>query len=352
MAAEYAPQLTLTPRPQERLLLDLILDLPGGRLLCNTSGRAQFANEFAKKRPDSSVTCWILDLYQVQESRRATASLPPNLQFSCSADPPLDECNLVVWAFSCHGDSELTREMLQLGYQRLTLGGQMVASIDNPRDNWLHEQLQKRFGKVTRRPAEVGVIYFATKHSPLRKIKKYAAEIAFRDGERLLHLRTRPGVFSHRRLDGGARSLMKTMHIEPDMRVLDLGCGSGPLSVAAAARAPDIHVRAIDSNPRAIESTLWAAERNGVTITAALDCEGTSVEHGAYDLVLANPPYYSSFRLARLFVEIGQRAIHRRGKLLIVTKTPHWYAEHLPDTFIEVTTQPVGNYTVVTAHRA
>src|SRR5262245_28506559 len=298
MAAEHAPQLTLTPRPQEQLLLDLIPDLPGGRLLCNTSGRAQFANEFAKQRPDSSVTCWILDLYQMQESRRAAASRPPNLQFACSADPPLDECNLVVWAFSRQGESELTREMLQLGYQRLTLGGQMVASIDNPRDHWLHEQLQKLFVKVTRRPAEVGVIYFAAKHSPLRKIKNYAAEFAFRDGDHLLHLRTQPGVFSHRRLDGGARSLMKTMHIEPGMRVLDLSCGSGAVSAAAAARATDIHLQATDSNPRAIESTLWAAERNGVAITAALDCEGTSVEPGAYDVVLANPPYYSSFRLA------------------------------------------------------
>jgi 16S rRNA (guanine1207-N2)-methyltransferase len=351
MAAEHTPPATLPPRSQERLLLDVISELPSGRLLCNTSGRAQFAKEFAKQRPDSSVTCWILDLYQLQESQRTNSTLPTNLQFTCSADPPLEECNIVAWAFSRQGDSELTREMLQLGHQRLALGGQIIVSIDNPRDHWLHEQFQKLFHKVTRRAADDGAIYLATKQAPLRKVKNYAAEFAFRDGERLLHLFTRPGLFSHRRLDAGARSLIKTMHIEPGMRVLDLGCGSGAVSVAAAVRAPDIHVNATDSNPRAIESTRWAAKRNEVAIAAALDCDGTSIERGAYDLVLANPPYYSSFRLARLFVEIGQRAIHRQGKLLIVTKTPQWYADHLPDTFNEVMTQPVGNYTVVTAHR-
>src|SRR5581483_2603471 len=188
------------------------------------------------------------------------------------------------------GDSELTREMLQLGHQRLSFGGQMIASIDNPNDHWLHEQLQKLFDKVTRRAGSDGVIYLATKQGPLRKIKNYAAEFAFRDGERLLDLRSRPGVFSHRRLDGGARSLIKTMHVESGMRVLDLGCGSGAVGIAAAARRADVRVDCIDSNPRAIESALWASERNHVKLTATLDCDGRSVESGAYDLVLANPP--------------------------------------------------------------
>ena len=34
-------------RPQEQLLLDTLGELPAGRLLCNTAGRAQFAAEYA-----------------------------------------------------------------------------------------------------------------------------------------------------------------------------------------------------------------------------------------------------------------------------------------------------------------
>src|SRR4029079_9392980 len=121
MAAELPLPLAPPPRPQERLLIDLIPDLPGGRVLCNTSGRAQFAVEFARAKSDSPAICWFFDLYQVQESRRAAGSLPPNLELTCAADPPLNECNLVAWVFSRQGDSELTRDMLQLGHQRLAL---------------------------------------------------------------------------------------------------------------------------------------------------------------------------------------------------------------------------------------
>ena len=67
------------------------------------------------------------------------------------------------------------------------------------------------------------------------------------------------------------------------------------------------------------------------------------------DLVLANPPYYSHFRIARLFVDIAARALRKAGTLLLVTKTPQWYVEQLPKQFASVASQPVGNYLVITA---
>ena len=91
-------------RPQERLLLDLLTELPAGRLLCNTAGRAQFAAECARQHSSSPVVCWFLDLYQFQQSRSANQPLPLNLQLRCEADPPAEEFDLVAWAFSRQGD--------------------------------------------------------------------------------------------------------------------------------------------------------------------------------------------------------------------------------------------------------
>jgi 16S rRNA (guanine1207-N2)-methyltransferase len=208
------------------------------------------------------------------------------------------------------------------------------------------------FDKVTRRPSDEGVIYLATKRAALRKVKNYAAEFDFRDGERLIHMRTRPGVFSHRELDGGARALLKAMNVSASMRCLDLGSGSGAAGVAAALRAPGVQVTAIDSNPRAIESTLWAAERNDArSLTAALDCDGSNVVEGDYDLVLANPPYYSDFRIARLFLNIAARSLRSDGRFLVVTKTAQWYADHVQPPLVDVSAQAVGHYVVVSCRR-
>jgi 16S rRNA (guanine1207-N2)-methyltransferase len=84
-------------------------------------------------------------------------------------------------------------------------------------------------------------------------------------------------------------------------------------------------------------------------LTTALDCDGSSVPKEAFDLVLANPPYFSNFRIAELFLQIALKALKPGGRLLLVTKTPQWYADNLPAAFSEAFTQPVGNYVVLTA---
>ena len=338
-------------RPAEQLLLEFLPRLSAQRVLCNTVGRGQFALEYTRRSPNADVTCWLLDLYQAQQIQ-VTPALPPNLQLACVADPTESEVDLVACAFTRAGNGELVRETLQLGHERLTIGGQLIAAIDNRSDKWLNELLQNLFPKVSRHASERGVVYIAAKTAPLKKHKQYAAEFAFRDGDRLIHLRTRPGGFGHRELDDGARALIKAMNVRDRMRVLDLGCGSGAVAIAAALRAAEVHVSAIDSNPRAIESTLWAAERNNASdVTATLDCDGRTLAPHSYDLVLANPPYYSNFRIARLFVQIAAKVLKSGGTLLLVTKSPQWYTDHLPHLFTAPTTQSVGNYTVLSATR-
>lgn len=341
-----------TVRPQEQMLVEAIDSLAGGRLLCNTAGRAQFAAAYAQKHPAASVACWMLDLYQQEQVRLAHVPFPQNLQLHCTADPPEEPFDVVAWAFGRQGDGELVRETLQIGHERLVAGGQMIVTIDYPRDQWVYEQMQRMFAKVSRRQSEQGVVYRATKETALRKRKNYAAEFAFRDGERLVQLRTRPGVFSHRELDGGARALLKSLRLEPGQRVLDIGCGSGAVGVAAGLRAGAGKVWAMDSNPRAIEATAWAKERNGVLdLSLLLDANGSSVGAGSADVALANPPYYSDFRIARLFVQIAAKALVPGGTLLVVTKSADWYVRGLGAAFGEVTARQVGNYQVVSASK-
>jgi 16S rRNA (guanine1207-N2)-methyltransferase len=190
------------------------------------------------------------------------------------------------------------------------------------------------------------VLYVATKTEPLKKHKNFACEFAFRDRGRLIRACSRPGVFSHRHIDPGARRLIDEMQIDPDARVLDIGCGTGTVALAAACRADGASVHAVDSNARAVECTLRGAQLNGFTnLTIELNADGNYHGAGKFDLALANPPYYSGFRIARHFLAAGREALCPGGTLLLVTKQPQWYEQHMPQWFDDVTvTERKGYY--------
>jgi 16S rRNA G1207 methylase RsmC len=339
-------------RPAELRLIENCGDLAPGQALCNTVGRAQLARKLAARGDATSVHCFFFDLFQLQQARLAEDSLPSHLAFSCEADLPAGSFDLVALCFSLGGDAELARDLLQSGHERLAPAGQMAISVENAGDNWFHDQLRELFGKITRRTYPDATVYLATRPKPLKKRKNYASEFSYRDGERIIHLRTRPGVFNHREVDNGARALIKVMSIAPSARVLDLGCGSGVVGITAALRAPDAGVLATDSNPRAIEAARWGAVHSGAAnLTASLDCDGSAVPRGSLDLVLTNPPYYSNFRIAGVFVGIAQRALRTGGELLVVTKTPDWYFAALENGFVEIEAIRAGNYHVVRGRR-
>lgn len=66
-------------------------------------------------------------------------------------------------------------------------------------------------------------------------------------------------------------------------RILDYGCGSGILAMAAAQRG-GTNVDAVDIDPDAVKATLNNAQTNAVTLQAGLP----DLAHGTYNVVLAN----------------------------------------------------------------
>jgi 16S rRNA (guanine1207-N2)-methyltransferase len=362
---------------KDSLLLEALDDVLGRRVLCTSLSRGQFAAAVADRSPEYRVTCFFLDVFLAKQTRDGIAKQRSNIEILCETDFPGGPFDTVALPFFKNGEAELTRELLQQAHERLEVGGRLIASTDNPNDEWLHEQLQSLFDKVTKRKSALGTLYLAMKTHPLRRVREFTANFAFRDGKRLVHAVSRPSVFSHRKLDVGARALLEatanTRAVQAGFRILDLGCGSGAVGIALALRKPGVHVHAVDSNPRALQCTLHGAELNGLmavnqpphpvresesvaadecsTLSIQLDASGHARYSETFDLVIANPPYYSNWAITAIFVEAAARALKPGGRLFLVTKNANWYRNNLPFVLSEVQVIPVREYSIVIARQ-
>jgi ribosomal protein L11 methyltransferase len=89
--------------------------------------------------------------------------------------------------------------------------------------------------------------------------------------------------------------------VRPGVSVLDLGCGSGILSIAAA-RLGAARVLALDTDPLAIKATTENAAANGVSEVIAAR-EGTlDADAGSFDMIAAN---ISGLTLERLVPDLA-----------------------------------------------
>lgn len=324
----------LTAFPQEQLLMDHVPIKDGATIFCTSLGRAQLGAHVATHNPTSTVVCLFLDKYRYDLASEFITEPASTMTLICAADFPKTEADQILLPTSQSGEAELTRDLLQNAHQQLKIGGSMAVSTDNPTDKWLHEEMKKLFKKVTIQSLPTGVVYSAIKTENLKKIKDHSSTFYFRDKGELITAYSRPGVFSHRRLDLGARKLINHMDIQENDHVLDIGCGWGAVSLAAAKRAKNVTVHAIDSSARAIECTTKGASLNTLSnITATLTASGELPDHGTYTKVLANPPYYADFRIAELFAKTGAAALASGGTIYFVTKFPEWYMENLPAMF-------------------
>ncbi len=117
---------------------------------------------------------------------------------------------------------------------------------------------------------------------------------------RELRFTTGGGVFSADGLDLGTAVLLRSY--DPPLglrRILDLGCGWGPIAVGIAVHCPDVRVDAVDVNDRALSLSARNAAAHGVG-DRVRTLRPEQVEPTAtYDEIWSNPP-----------IRIGKPALH------------------------------------------
>ena len=98
--------------------------------------------------------------------------------------------------------------------------------------------------------------------------------------------------------------------LDEPLRVLELGTGSGSISIALAHERPQWRILAVDISPDALEIARFNARRilQDHTITFAVGnwFEAIDGHREGFDLIISNPPYVARDDLAGLEPEVRQ----------------------------------------------
>ncbi|MNP19950.1 Ribosomal RNA small subunit methyltransferase C [compost metagenome] len=127
------------------------------------------------------------------------------------------------------------------------------------------------------------------------------------------------GVFSKGGVDFGSRTLIDAMDIADNAKVLDVGCGYGPIGLAAAKLAKQGHVTMVDVNARAVELARENASANGIRNVAILESNlYEAVKETDFDVVLTNPPIRAGKEIVHAIFEGAYERLTIGGSLWIV----------------------------------
>ncbi len=139
---------------------------------------------------------------------------------------------------------------------------------------------------------------------------------------RLFEFLTASGVFSRTRIDAGTRLLVESMVLPDKGLVLDLGCGYGPVGIAAAAFNPSLEVVMTDVNERAVWLARENAKRNGVeNVKVRQGFLYEPVEDMKFGGVLSNPPITAGMKTVQPLIVQAPQHLTNEGTLQIVVRS-------------------------------
>ena len=124
-------------------------------------------------------------------------------------------------------------------------------------------------------------------------------EITYQVADREFAVQAASGTFSASKLDPGTSILLSKFEEFPASgKVLDLGCGWGPISLAIASFSPETTLWALDVNARSMELASKNAAKLGLSNIKVVTAEQVPQDL-KFDAIWSNPP-----------IRIGKAALH------------------------------------------
>lgn len=145
-------------------------------------------------------------------------------------------------------------------------------------------------------------------------------------GGRVLTFRVAQELFSSHRVDVGSGFLLRTLasaHPGPFDKVLDLGCGYGPIGLALRSVAAESRVHLVDRDALAVDYARQNALINGLDgVNAYASLGYDDVTERDFDLITANIPGKAGEAVIASFIEDAARYLRPGGLVAVVVVSP------------------------------
>lgn len=134
---------------------------------------------------------------------------------------------------------------------------------------------------------------------------------------------TDAGVFSRNRIDRGSELMIEAMEIKPGDKVLDMGCGYGPIGIVASdLTGSQGEVIMADINQRAVDLVKENYKRNIITNATVVQSDAfTNIADRDFDVILTNPPFRAGKKVVYPMMEAAYEHLKTGGALYTVCMT-------------------------------